>query len=98
MVSVGAQKSSLPSNPFSSSYSLSLSAGDVAFRVLEVIREQEPKPRETMGWGPWSSVVVCDINPAMLEVGKKRAKERGALFSFLKASVERGCKCMGEDI
>jgi hypothetical protein len=66
---VGAQKS------FLLSYSFSSPASNIAFfRVLEVIREQEPKPRENIGWGPWSSVLVCDINPAMLEVGKKRAK------------------------
>jgi hypothetical protein len=65
---------------------------------LEVIREQEPKPRENLGWGPWSSVVVCDINPAMLEVGKKRAKERGALLSFLKPYVERGSNILIEDV
>ncbi|GAQ83476.1 ubiquinone biosynthesis methyltransferase [Klebsormidium nitens] len=50
--------------------------GDIAFRVLDAIREQEPK-QEQAAWGPRSSVVVCDINPAMLEVGKKRAQERG---------------------
>lgn len=38
--------------------------GDIAFRVLNYLKNTEPA----------SHVTVCDINPSMLEVGKKRSK------------------------
>ena len=55
--------------------------GDVAFRVLDAIYS-----REQMGMLGKSSdieadddtrVYVCDINPAMLNVGKQRAQQKG---------------------
>ena len=38
--------------------------GDVAFRIAEA-------------GGPETGIIVCDINPDMLEVGRARAQERG---------------------
>lgn len=55
--------------------------GDVAFRVLEAIHSCEQ-----LGMAGKSSdveaeddthIYVCDINPAMLDVGKQRAQEKG---------------------
>eukprot|EP00123_Amoebidium_parasiticum_P012781 comp21571_c0_seq1/m.30140 comp21571_c0_seq1/g.30140 ORF comp21571_c0_seq1/g.30140 comp21571_c0_seq1/m.30140 type:complete len:316 (-) comp21571_c0_seq1:249-1196(-) len=43
--------------------------GDIAFREVDFMRTASP----THG----GSVVVCDINTSMLEVGKQRARERG---------------------
>eukprot|EP00245_Coleochaete_scutata_P001582 TRINITY_DN11963_c0_g1_i1.p1 TRINITY_DN11963_c0_g1~~TRINITY_DN11963_c0_g1_i1.p1 ORF type:complete len:311 (+),score=61.03 TRINITY_DN11963_c0_g1_i1:253-1185(+) len=53
--------------------------GDVAFRLLRAIRKEEQRPG---GFRPSDAqeetkVIVCDINPDMLEVGKKRAREQG---------------------
>lgn len=47
--------------------------GDIAFRFLERARARAaavPAPRG-------ATAVVCDINPAMLAVGRRRAAERG---------------------
>lgn len=50
--------------------------GDVAFRICD--RIQRRLPPSSAGWQPPpSEVVVFDINPAMLEVGKQRAQEYG---------------------
>jgi demethylmenaquinone methyltransferase/2-methoxy-6-polyprenyl-1,4-benzoquinol methylase len=43
--------------------------GDIAFRYLEALPDKRPA-----GGG---RVTVCDINPAMLEVGRQRAEKRG---------------------
>lgn len=55
--------------------------GDVAFRVVNAIQKAEQRvPGNTLGSvdeEDRTKVYVCDINPNMLEVGKKRAKERG---------------------
>ncbi len=49
--------------------------GDVAFRFLDAIKSnRHPRsPPTSVG-----QVVVCDVNPSMLEVGRRRAEERGA--------------------
>jgi demethylmenaquinone methyltransferase/2-methoxy-6-polyprenyl-1,4-benzoquinol methylase len=44
--------------------------GDIAFRVLE---------RTARRAGPPAEVVVCDVNPAMLEVGRDRALDQNQL-------------------
>jgi len=49
--------------------------GDIAFRFIEAVksspRYQVPsKPSQS------SKVIVCDINPQMIEIGQQRAKER----------------------
>ena len=51
--------------------------GDIAFRVIDA-------------GGPETRVTVCDINPAMLEVGRERALERGldAAVSFVDGNAE----------
>ena len=52
--------------------------GDVAFRIADRIQRRLPPPNTTGGYHPKpSEVVVFDINPAMLEVGKQRAQEYG---------------------
>jgi len=58
-------------------------AGDVAFRVVDAIQKAEQRVRgdrlsDADEEDP-TRVYVCDINPNMLEVGKKRAKGRGDL-------------------
>jgi 2-methoxy-6-polyprenyl-1,4-benzoquinol methylase len=47
--------------------------GDIAFRVLESIRRSFVRPTIP------PRIIVSDINPSMLEVGKERARERGYL-------------------
>ncbi len=51
--------------------------GDVAFRVVEAS-------------GPATQVTVADINPAMLQVGRERAAERGLdkAVTFVEANAE----------
>ncbi|CAI9103314.1 OLC1v1001775C1 [Oldenlandia corymbosa var. corymbosa] len=54
--------------------------GDVAFRILDSINSEK---RQALQDSPEDSLLeetqiyVCDINPNMLNVGKKRAQERG---------------------
>ncbi|GAX73039.1 hypothetical protein CEUSTIGMA_g491.t1 [Chlamydomonas eustigma] len=64
--------------------------GDVAFRVLRALRQVElsAKSRPSMQSSTSSStqlvpgsVVVCDINPSMLEEGKKKAEKEHDLKS-----------------
>ncbi|RWW17884.1 hypothetical protein BHE74_00011248 [Ensete ventricosum] len=61
-----------------------LSAGDIAFRVLENIRSVS---RRAMQDGlaeteEQTQIYICDINPNMLNIGKKRAIERGLLLLY----------------
>ena len=53
--------------------------GDVAFRVVERIKSVSH--RATQGtltdMEEDTHIYVCDINPNMLDVGKKRATEKG---------------------
>ncbi|BBN13137.1 hypothetical protein MPTK1_6g01110 [Marchantia polymorpha subsp. ruderalis] len=55
--------------------------GDVAFDVLEAINRVEQRSLQVLpaeaDAEDETRVYVCDINPAMLEVGKQRAKKRG---------------------
>lgn len=57
--------------------------GDVAFRVLRALREAEAAPRPPASGlngttqPPRGSVVIADINPAMLMEGRKRAAGEG---------------------
>lgn len=57
--------------------------GDVAFRFVESVRARLPPPAMVLTGAapapPQSRVVVCDINPNMLKVGRQRAQERGYL-------------------
>ena len=51
--------------------------GDVAFRIADRLQRRMP-PANMKGYQPPpSEVVVFDINPAMLEVGKERAQRYG---------------------
>jgi 2-methoxy-6-polyprenyl-1,4-benzoquinol methylase len=45
--------------------------GDIAFRIARYVREE----------GGNSSIIVCDINQAMLDVGKERASKLDAAES-----------------
>lgn len=63
-------------------------AGDVAFRVLESIKNVG---RRAMHDGLTeieedTQIYICDINPHMLNVGKKRAVELGADSQLLLCS------------
>jgi 2-methoxy-6-polyprenyl-1,4-benzoquinol methylase len=62
--------------------------GDIAFRFIEAVNDKSPFPalsspsvfRSTSPLSPVSaSVVVCDINPSMLAVGRERAIKYGYL-------------------
>ncbi|KAM0014418.1 putative 2-methoxy-6-polyprenyl-1,4-benzoquinol methylase [Helianthus debilis subsp. tardiflorus] len=53
---------------------------DVAFRILETINSVNRRSREGTiedDLQEETHIYVCDINPKMLNVGKKRAQERG---------------------
>jgi len=55
-------------------------AGDVAFRVLESINKMKRRglhDEYENNTQNGTEIYVCDINPNMLNVGKKRAIERG---------------------
>jgi 2-methoxy-6-polyprenyl-1,4-benzoquinol methylase len=56
-----------------------LTSGDVAFRVLDSIKSVSGRAmRGTLSDNEEDThIYVCDINPNMLNVGKKRATERG---------------------
>lgn len=69
-------------NPFSGMKHLDVAGGtgDVAFRILESInsvkrRALQDSPEDNLL--EETQIYVCDINPNMLNVGKKRARERG---------------------
>eukprot|EP00250_Pteridium_aquilinum_P017019 c23416_g2_i1 orf=456-1367(-) len=55
--------------------------GDVAFRVLDAIYSREKmgmlKKTPDLEADDDTRVHICDINPAMLEVGQRRAQEKG---------------------
>jgi 2-methoxy-6-polyprenyl-1,4-benzoquinol methylase len=64
-----------------------MTSGDVAFRVLERIKSVGHRAMQgTLTAAEEDThIYVCDINPNMLNVGKKRATERGLeheLFNF----------------
>lgn len=54
--------------------------GDVAFRILDSInsvKRQALQDSSEDNLLEETQIYVCDINPSMLNVGKKRAQERG---------------------
>ncbi|XP_077226450.1 2-methoxy-6-polyprenyl-1,4-benzoquinol methylase, mitochondrial-like [Tasmannia lanceolata] len=54
--------------------------GDIAFRVLENINSASRRATQhgpLDGFEDETQIYICDINPNMLNVGKKRAIERG---------------------
>lgn len=53
--------------------------GDVAFRVVERIKSVSHRAMQgtLTDMEEDTHIYVCDINPNMLEVGKKRAAEKG---------------------
>jgi demethylmenaquinone methyltransferase/2-methoxy-6-polyprenyl-1,4-benzoquinol methylase len=60
--------------------------GDVAFRVLERLKMSGPKRNPSK-----TQVIVCDINPSMLSVGRDRAIDRGlmAQLSWVTGDAEQ---------
>ncbi|OMO59845.1 UbiE/COQ5 methyltransferase [Corchorus capsularis] len=68
-------------NPFPGMKHIDMAGGtgDVAFRILDAINRIESKPMHHAGddLQEEAQIYVCDINPNMLHVGKKRATERG---------------------
>lgn len=64
-----------------------LSAGDVAFRIFDSINSVSRRALQhgsADGLENETKIYVCDINRNMLNIGKRRAIERGADASFLK--------------
>lgn len=60
--------------------SLSNFTGDVAFRILESLHNVGHRAVRDIhddNHSEETQIFVCDINPNMLQVGKKRAQERG---------------------
>ncbi|OMO54437.1 UbiE/COQ5 methyltransferase [Corchorus olitorius] len=68
-------------NPFPGMKHIDMAGGtgDVAFRILDAINRIKSKPMNPTGDNlqEEAQIYVCDINPNMLNVGKKRATERG---------------------
>lgn len=68
-------------NPFPGMKHLDVAGGtgDVAFRVLESINSvsRRAMQNDVSDLHEETKIYVCDINPNMLNVGKKRAEERG---------------------
>lgn len=66
-------------NPFSGMKHLDVAGGtgDVAFRVLESIKRRTLRDVSEDYLQEETKIFVCDINPKMLDVGKRRASERG---------------------
>ena len=57
-------------------------AGDVAFKILETINSVDHRALQDVledNLHEETQIYVCDINPNMLNVGKKRAQERGKI-------------------
>ncbi|GMP23647.1 hypothetical protein CsSME_00001170 [Camellia sinensis var. sinensis] len=69
-------------NPFPGMKHLDVAGGtgDVAFRILETINSVDHRALQDAledNLQEETQICVCDINPNMLNVGKKRAQERG---------------------
>jgi len=54
-----------------------MSAGDIAFRFIDFVRNMKSVSDSD------TAVTVCDINQAMLDVGKRRAAVHGRSQSLL---------------
>ncbi|KAL9260638.1 2-methoxy-6-polyprenyl-1,4-benzoquinol methylase, mitochondrial-like protein [Drosera capensis] len=65
-------------NPFPGMKHIDMAGGtgDVAFRILEAVNKIRHRTLVDVSQEE-TQIYVCDINPKMLEVGKKRAFERG---------------------
>jgi hypothetical protein len=57
-------------------YRCPIVSGDISFRYINYLKNLGPAPEHKQ-----SSVTVCDINQAMLDVGKLRA-QRYAMLQF----------------
>ncbi|XP_075668874.1 2-methoxy-6-polyprenyl-1,4-benzoquinol methylase, mitochondrial-like isoform X1 [Castanea sativa] len=69
-------------NPFPGMKHLDVAGGtgDVAFRILETLNSVKRRATQDVledNLHEKTQIIVCDINPNMLNVGKKRAMERG---------------------
>ncbi|CAG9791141.1 unnamed protein product [Diatraea saccharalis] len=60
--------------------------GDITFRYINYLKNLNPPPEDKK-----SSVTVCDINQAMLDVGKVRAEKQGYTWDRCGVSVEWVC-------
>lgn len=66
-------------------------AGDVAFRILEAVNSVKHRAMQDVledNLHEETEIFVCDINPNMLNVGKKRALERGKVNGVSKLSLD----------
>ncbi|KAL0001102.1 hypothetical protein SO802_014883 [Lithocarpus litseifolius] len=69
-------------NPFPGMKHLDVAGGtgDVAFRILETLNSVKRRATQDVledNLHEETQIIICDINPNMLNVGKKRAMERG---------------------
>lgn len=58
-------------------------SGDVAFRILETVNSIRRRAMQDVledDLQEETKIYACDINPNMLNVGKKRALERGQIM------------------
>eukprot|EP01065_Artemidia_motanka_P030445 TRINITY_DN36478_c0_g1_i1.p1 TRINITY_DN36478_c0_g1~~TRINITY_DN36478_c0_g1_i1.p1 ORF type:complete len:296 (+),score=86.81 TRINITY_DN36478_c0_g1_i1:83-970(+) len=68
--------------------------GDISFRIVDALDAAAADLQQTGAAAPSSAVVVSDINPAMLDVGKRRYTARAAPLhtdvdvSFVEANAE----------
>lgn len=62
--------------------------GDIAFRFIDFVHNTKSRSDAISG----SHVTVCDINQAMLDVGKRRAALRGHGLSALSIVVDAQCR------
>ncbi|XP_063223448.1 2-methoxy-6-polyprenyl-1,4-benzoquinol methylase, mitochondrial isoform X2 [Bacillus rossius redtenbacheri] len=58
--------------------------GDIAFRFLRHVGQAESEDEASR-----ASVTVCDINEAMLEVGRARARQRGMCIEWVQGDAEQ---------
>lgn len=66
-------------------------AGDVAFRILETLNSVKSRATQDVlddNLHEETQIFVCDINPKMLNVGQKRALERGKVKGASKLSLD----------
>ena len=72
-------------------------AGDVAFRILESINNVKRRERQDVREDDsqeQTQIYVCDINPHMLNIGKKRAIEMGKYTIGMELSAFSECNLL----
>ena len=74
-------------------------AGDVAFQILETLNSVKHRATQDVledNLHEETQILVCDINPNMLNVGKKWVMERGKIKGVSKLTLDKLCvMCRG---